>query len=425
MIYTLNEYTHLEHHGIEDQRWGHRNGPPYPLEPDQMTSAQQRANANEGWFKRKKREAAEKKEAERQAKIAEKERKVKAKKLKKNLARAARKYGLNQEKKNEIIRKGDVAKAHKYKDAFSQKEIADLLERKRLNDMLDMEVSKISQRQKEDGIRKFETMGRYLNTVVGVGKAGVDLYNIYAGVSNALMGTNKSLISLNPGDRNKDKNNKDKNNKDKNNNDHNNKSNGKNQPASIIYNGSVDRRSQFINNGNLWQNIDGNGKYKNGKDNRNNNSKSSPVYNQNPSYDFGNHTDNSIHTDNSRHQSQTLNYTDKKSTTNNNQKLNFNYTDSSDNSSWTFNNDNRTKNTVNMANFFSNTKAKKSYDSGKSWMNGGKSSNNDGWSPANNPSLRSLFDKSTTDLATTSKNEMMAAKDWFYDYETGKKVYFY
>lgn len=394
MIYTLNEYTHLEHHGIEDQRWGHRNGPPYPLEPDQMTSAQQRANANEGWFKRKKREAAEKKEAERQAKIAEKERKIKAKKLKKNLARAARKYGLNQEKKNEIIRKGDVAKAHKYKDAFSQKEIADLLERKRLNDMLDMEVSKISQRQKEDGIRKFETMGRYLNTVVGVGKAGVDLYNIYAGVSNALMGTNKSLISLNPGDRNKDKN-KDKNNKDKNddNNKGDNKSKGKNQPASIVYQGPVDRRNMWVTNDNRF-------------------------YQQ-----------NDRHVDNSRHQTQTLNYTDKKSTTNNNQKLNFNYTDSSDNSSWTFNNDNRTdnrtKNTVNMANFFSNTKAKKSYDSGKSWMNGGKSSNNDGWSPANNPSLRSLFDKSTTDLATTSKNEMMAAKDWFYDYETGKKVYFY
>ena len=253
MIYTLNEYTHLEHHGIEDQRWGHRNGPPYPLEPDQMTSAQQRANADEGWFKRKKREAAEKKEAERQAKIAEKERKIKAKKLKKNLARAARKYGLNQEKKNEIIRKGDVAKAHKYKDAFSQKEIADLLERKRLNDMLDMEVSKISQRQKEDGIRKFETMGRYLNTVVGVGKAGVDLYNIYAGVSNALMGTNKSLISLNPGDRNKDKN-KDKNNKDKNddNNKGDNKSKGKNQPASIVYQGPVDRRNMWVTNDNRF-----------------------------------------------------------------------------------------------------------------------------------------------------------------------------
>lgn len=397
MIYTLNEYTHLEHHGIENQRWGDRNGPPYPLELDQMTAAQQRANANEGWFKRKKREAAEKKEAERQEKIAEKERKIKAKKLKKNLARAARKYGLNQEKKNEIIRKGDVAKAHKYKDAFSQKEIADLLERKRLNDMLDMEVSKITQRQKENGIRKFETMGRYLNTVVGVGKAGVDLYNIYAGVSNALMGTNKSLISLNPGDRNKDKN-KDKNNKDnkdKNNDDNkgDNKSKGKNQPASIVYQGPVDRRNMWVTNDNRF-------------------------YQQ-----------NDRHVDNSRHQTQTLNYTDKKSTTNNNQKLNFNYTDSSDNSSWTFNNDNRTdnrtKNTVNMANFFSNTKAKKSYDSGKSWMNGGKSSNNDGWSPANNPSLRSLFDTSATDLTTTSKNEMMAAKDWLYDYETGKKVYFY
>lgn len=38
------DYLALEHHGIEGQKWGHRNGPPYPLGYGNHSSAEKKAN---------------------------------------------------------------------------------------------------------------------------------------------------------------------------------------------------------------------------------------------------------------------------------------------------------------------------------------------------------------------------------------------
>lgn len=43
---TMNE-TWLAHHGIAGQRWGHRNGPPYPLHPEDHDASERKA----GWKK--------------------------------------------------------------------------------------------------------------------------------------------------------------------------------------------------------------------------------------------------------------------------------------------------------------------------------------------------------------------------------------
>ena len=34
----------LKHHGVQGQKWGERNGPPYPLDPNKATQAQRKAN---------------------------------------------------------------------------------------------------------------------------------------------------------------------------------------------------------------------------------------------------------------------------------------------------------------------------------------------------------------------------------------------
>ena len=39
--------TELYHHGVLGQKWGHRNGPPYPLHPDRHSAAEKKA----GWQK--------------------------------------------------------------------------------------------------------------------------------------------------------------------------------------------------------------------------------------------------------------------------------------------------------------------------------------------------------------------------------------
>lgn len=40
----MPNYGYLAHHGIEGQKWGKRNGPPYPLEPEDHSAAEKRAN---------------------------------------------------------------------------------------------------------------------------------------------------------------------------------------------------------------------------------------------------------------------------------------------------------------------------------------------------------------------------------------------
>ena len=47
MNLVTNEDIELYHHGIDGQRWGSRNGPPYPLGNSQKSSAEKKAEKNE------------------------------------------------------------------------------------------------------------------------------------------------------------------------------------------------------------------------------------------------------------------------------------------------------------------------------------------------------------------------------------------
>lgn len=40
----MPNYGYLAHHGIEGQKWGKRNGPPYPLDPEDHSAAEKKAN---------------------------------------------------------------------------------------------------------------------------------------------------------------------------------------------------------------------------------------------------------------------------------------------------------------------------------------------------------------------------------------------
>ena len=40
----MSQYGYLEHHGIKGQRWGTRNGPPYPLSYQAHDQRERRAN---------------------------------------------------------------------------------------------------------------------------------------------------------------------------------------------------------------------------------------------------------------------------------------------------------------------------------------------------------------------------------------------
>ena len=69
-IYGANDYRNYElyHHGIQGQKWGKKQGPPYPLDPSDHSAAEKKA----GWRQSLK---ADTKDRIKSAKIAAKEEK--------------------------------------------------------------------------------------------------------------------------------------------------------------------------------------------------------------------------------------------------------------------------------------------------------------------------------------------------------------
>lgn len=169
MIYTEHEY--LAHHGVDKQKWGHRNGPPYPLNPEQMTSAQKRANADEGWFKRKIREAREKKEA---------------RKAEKKLEKQAHKEGrLTEKERKEVYNNADLKKAYEHRSEFSNRDIESILNRYDMQQQLSQKVSNLEYKEKMRNKEKMDIAARYVESAVNIGRKAIDIYNIAAAVGNA------------------------------------------------------------------------------------------------------------------------------------------------------------------------------------------------------------------------------------------------
>lgn len=100
----------LEHHGIDGQKWGHRNGPPYPLDPNKDYSKEEKKKNK---IKKKKKES--KKEVVRKKRIKSKT-------------------------KEEAIKSGKPRDVEKFLDEMSNNEIRESIERIRLYD----EIKKMS-----------------------------------------------------------------------------------------------------------------------------------------------------------------------------------------------------------------------------------------------------------------------------------------
>ena len=176
MIYTEHEY--LAHHGVDKQKWGHRNGPPYPLDPDQMTSAQKRANANEGWFKRKVREDEKREDASKKKFILfKKKEKIDPNKV------VDKKTTLDYKKKSKIYKEADVREALKYKNELSNKDIQDILDRYNIQQVLSQKVSNLERYKKMELQGKIEDAVAYVNTAVKLGQSAVNMYNFAGSVA--------------------------------------------------------------------------------------------------------------------------------------------------------------------------------------------------------------------------------------------------
>lgn len=176
MIYTEHEY--LCHHGVDGQKHGVRNGPPYPLKLDQMTSVQKRKNANEGWFKRKIREDEKREDApKKKFTLFKKKEKIDPNKV------VDKKTTLDYKKKSKIYKTADVREALKYKNDLSNKDIQDILDRYNLQQVLSQKVSNLERQKKMELAGKFDDAARYVNTTVKLGQSAVNMYNFAGSVA--------------------------------------------------------------------------------------------------------------------------------------------------------------------------------------------------------------------------------------------------
>ena len=110
----------LEHHGIDGQKWGHRNGPPYPLDPNKdYSKAELRALKKESRKEFRKEYRKFKKYKKRQAKEDEARKKAEAEAM------------IEEEKKQHAIASGSASEVDKYKDKMTTQELNDAMNRVR------------------------------------------------------------------------------------------------------------------------------------------------------------------------------------------------------------------------------------------------------------------------------------------------------
>ena len=114
------EDHYLAHFGIPHQKWGQRNGPPYPLKPEDHSAAEKKA----GWGKSLKEHYAEKKKKKQQKAALEKARAAKAEKAKQ--AQLEKEY---EEKKQQVLRSGKASEILKYKGQMTNQEMNDAINR--------------------------------------------------------------------------------------------------------------------------------------------------------------------------------------------------------------------------------------------------------------------------------------------------------
>lgn len=189
----------LEHHGIPNMRWYHRNGPPYPL--DRKTHNKVVNKKSTGETKKKniisdmKEKSAAKKKAKKRKAALEKARQARAA----NAKKAAEEKKLEADKER-VLKSGTAAELAKYKGRLTNKELADAWTR------LEYEAKILSRAQvesvKPDKVKDFFDR---LDTVVKYTKTGIDAYDTFADVYNTFASPKNPAPKIRGGDNNKKK----------------------------------------------------------------------------------------------------------------------------------------------------------------------------------------------------------------------------
>lgn len=165
------ESNYLMHHGILGQKWGSKNGPPYPLDEGDHSAREKKA----GWIKSLAGAANDHKKKKQRKKALKKAQEVRKQKLqeKKNADDFAK-------KKEEILRSGDPNTILKYRKQLTDNEIQSALNRIRNEGSL-RDMVKASEKT---GMDKIDSMMKTVGKMSDWAETGIKAYDRTAEIYN-------------------------------------------------------------------------------------------------------------------------------------------------------------------------------------------------------------------------------------------------
>lgn len=173
----------LYHHGILGMKWGHKNGPPYPLGASDHSASEKKA----GWFKSLKAKRAAKKLNKKRAKSLEKARIARRKKAAEKKA-----HDTLMKNKDKVLAKGSASELMRYRGEITNQELRTAIDR------LDLEkrLSSYSAAEKDAFRKKVDRAVAWGNTISDAYNAGSKLYNAYVDIHNAVSPAEDKMYKL-------------------------------------------------------------------------------------------------------------------------------------------------------------------------------------------------------------------------------------
>lgn len=168
--YGQNDYrNYLAHHGIKGQKWGDRNGPPYPLRPGAHSVAEKKHKTKGILGSMRESLARRHKAAEKKNEIKRKERLVK------DLQKEERRREDYEQAKERAVKSGKASDVLRFQGDLTNQQLQEAVSRIRFEN----DLKKFSREEKPDVWSRMDRASSRLNT------AGTLLNNIVTVGSNA------------------------------------------------------------------------------------------------------------------------------------------------------------------------------------------------------------------------------------------------
>ena len=165
-------YNELYHHGRMGQKWGERNGPPYPLSRSmvQREYSQKRRSGLSNYISEQKRKKLVKQQEQRARQIAKQQQEEESRRRAYEEAKA--RHDADRER---VLREGTAAEVLQYVGEISNKELSDALNRVKWTNELKSIASKEAQSEINKGWNKIDKMMDKVGDVKDWAKNGAEL----------------------------------------------------------------------------------------------------------------------------------------------------------------------------------------------------------------------------------------------------------